>query len=470
MHFLLGLISFFLSFNSPVNILPLERHILKIVSGENSVLIISPQSMGLYSAINDSMEYLPLDNIIYNAVNIEGTDTYLLFGRNNIYLFNRFLYLFNKISTTNHTFYYYHGGNSIYLKDVTGTVFLLNMNALIPADTDFTDWEKIKTTDDIKNFPELLPYYIAKGNNIYHYTSAVRFHHKIFAGTDNFGFFIIDKYTGEKKHILNGITGDLKGVISSKNSITFFSDSDIAIIKNHRITFLLDTLFFYPHFYDNISYVSIHNDTIYFSGDNSIYYIKNEGIYKIVNSSFRIHSFLFHKDTLYYATDNGVVKTWGDKNINILPNVATYDIIRSERFFFFATEKGIYVLNNNKVTKMKQFPNIAYKELAINDVAIAAVSDNNESYFMTFSDDSVTYKRINAPLLKGNLYSLDSQIVYIEGNSIYDYPGHNIFPLSEYDITGIKGVQFLHKNAYLFEDNAILFMPVNDIFPFLSHR
>lgn len=470
MYLLLTILPLFFSFNSQIHTIPVERHVSKIVAGQNSVIIVFPHSFGLYSAITDSIEYYPLKNKIENCINIEGTDTYILFGANNIILMNRFLYQFNDISTSGHQFVNYRKGRDIFLQDISGKTFLLNMSGLFEEDTTFSDWKSIKTNSDITQFPQLSPYFISKGNNIYRYTSVAKFRDKIFAGTDNFGFFIIDKYSGEKVHILNGILGSIKGVKTINNEIVIFSDRDIAILQNRHFTFFLDTLFFYPHFQDNIGDVEIKNDTVYFSGKYSIYYISNEGIYKFVSSSFTINDFKFAGKKLFYATDNGVTIIRGKKHRTVLSGITVYDIFKSDRILFFATENGIYFMNGDKVGRINQFSDISYREVDANDIAIGAVSFSKTVHFLNLQTDSLVTGSANTNLFKGNICSLDSNFLYISGGLIREFPGNRIFRMPQSDNTPPLNLKIVQGTVYFFLPNALLFMPVNNIFPFFPHR
>jgi len=470
MYFLLTIVPLFFSFNPQMHMLPLERHVSEIVPGQNSVLIVFSHSFGLYSAFTDMLEYYPLNQTVEECVNIEGTDTYILFGASSIVIFNRFLYQFNAVNTQGHRFVNYRYDRNIFLQDPGGKTYILNISGLFQKDTSFSDWKPIRTNDNVKQFPQLSPYFISKGNNIYHYTSAVRFRDKIFAGTDNFGFFIIDMYSGEKKHILNGILGNMKGVLTKNDKTVIFSDKDIAILQNHHFTFFLDTLFFYPHFYDNITDVEIKDDTIFFSGQYSIYYIYNEGICKFVNSSFKIHDFTFMGNNILYATDNGVNITDGKKHRTILSGVVVYDILKSNKLLLFATDNGIYFMNDDKIGKIEQFPDISYEEITTNDISLAAISSTRDIYFLNLKTDSMTIKPANVHLTKGNICSLDSNFLYISGKLISEYPGNRIFSLPQNPNGLPLGINIMQNNAYFFFRNAVLFTPVNNIFPFLSNR
>ncbi|MCK4545559.1 hypothetical protein KAU43_08465, partial [candidate division WOR-3 bacterium] len=269
-------------------------------------MITTPYSFGIYDPIKDSIVYYSNQNKeILNAISINGGDTYIIFHKYSLTVLNPYLNMYEEIEHSGHSFSKYGVDRDIYLKTERGEIFKITGNWLQEDNSYSNNWMNIIKIPKPMLYVELAPYMIRKGNQTYYYTAIDTFKHLIFAGTNRYGLFIINKYTGQKKHILNGISGTIRGIRGFNNKLIIYSENDIMSYRNNSVNFLLDTTYFYPHFNDKINDVSIIDNVIYIAGQHKIYKISNNNIVPIIHyNSGIIGKIADYKEGMLICTDN----------------------------------------------------------------------------------------------------------------------------------------------------------------------
>ncbi len=470
--YLLQIILFsFFSFNNNYTFIPSSRYINNICSGNNSVLITTPYSFGIYDPIKDSIVYYSNQNKkIINAISISNGDTYIIFHRNSLTILNPYLNMYEEIEHSGHLFSEYGIDRDIYLKTVRGKIFKITGNWLQEDNNYSKNWINISKIAKPMLYIELAPYMIRKGNQTYFYTAIDTFKHLIFAGTDRYGLFIINKYTGQKKHIINGIPGTIRGIGSFNNKLIIYSENDIMLYENNSIDFLLDTTFFYPHFSDKINDVSIINNVIYITGQHKIYKISNNNIIPIIHyNSGIMRKITNYKEGILICTDNGLLYYKNNKFDYLLRNQPVNDVIVRGNVVFIATERGVYFSNNDSLfTKFAGIPSFPLKELAIDDNIIAGLGKDGTLYIHNLSNDSLFSFKAGTNLQYGNIFTSDSIIFYIDNNIIITYPRIDNYSYGKMP-NNILGFSILDNKIILLTRAGLSIFPLNDIFPELSH-
>ncbi len=470
--YLLQLILFlFFSFNNNYIFIPFSRYVNNICSGDNSVLITTPYSFGIYDPIKDSIVYYSNQNKeILNAISINGGDTYIIFHKYSLTVLNPYLNMYEEIEHSGHSFSKYGVDRDIYLKTERGEIFKITGNWLQEDNSYSNNWMNIIKIPKPMLYVELAPYMIRKGNQTYYYTAIDTFKHLIFAGTNRYGLFIINKYTGQKKHILNGISGTIRGIRGFNNKLIIYSENDIMSYRNNSVNFLLDTTYFYPHFNDKINDVSIIDNVIYIAGQHKIYKISNNNIVPIIHyNSGIIGKFVNYKEGMLICTDNGLLYYTNNKFNYLLRNQPVNDVKVKGNIVFIATERGIYFSNNDSsFTIFTGIPSFPFKELAIDNDIIAGLGKDGTLYIHNLKNDTLSSFQVSTNLQYGNIFASDSIIFHIDNNRIITFPQIVNYSCGKMP-DNILGFSISDNKIIIFTRSGLSIFPLNDIFPELSH-